>query len=400
MAGISHASFQQKNYLSVYHILHAFFTQPEPVYRRMRYAMTPVALLPRMSSRQRWRAPVVRPVAPDPRSSCPALAGRLRRRRRRASSRRSSRERSASSSSSRTAPAPAAPSAADFVAKSPPDGYTLRHHRHAARDQPAPVQEAAVRRAQGLHATQHDGVEGPYVLVVNPSSSPVNSVQRADRAREGQAGQDRLRELGQRQRAAPRGRALQSHGGRRAEPRAVQGQRAGDAGPARRRGRRLASPACRTSSATSQAGRLKALAVTHRQALGGAARRADDRRSGRARLRGARSGSASPAPPACRPTIVQRLSTEIAKALQGPGTAEQIPRRGRRSRRRRGDELCATCAPRTRSGARSCATPELRSTDQRLPSSLSSATTSSATIFLWLSFSASYFFDTQAGSAR
>jgi len=32
MAGISHASFQQINYLGVYHILHAFFTQPEPIY--------------------------------------------------------------------------------------------------------------------------------------------------------------------------------------------------------------------------------------------------------------------------------------------------------------------------------------------------------------------------------
>jgi len=32
LAGLSHASFQQKNYLTVYHILHAFFTQPEPVY--------------------------------------------------------------------------------------------------------------------------------------------------------------------------------------------------------------------------------------------------------------------------------------------------------------------------------------------------------------------------------
>ena len=30
MAGISHASFQQKNYLTVYHILHAFFTHPAP----------------------------------------------------------------------------------------------------------------------------------------------------------------------------------------------------------------------------------------------------------------------------------------------------------------------------------------------------------------------------------
>ena len=33
MAGISHASFQQKNYLAVYHILEAFFSQPAPVYR-------------------------------------------------------------------------------------------------------------------------------------------------------------------------------------------------------------------------------------------------------------------------------------------------------------------------------------------------------------------------------
>ena len=32
MAGISHASFQQKNYMMVYHILHAFFSQPQPIY--------------------------------------------------------------------------------------------------------------------------------------------------------------------------------------------------------------------------------------------------------------------------------------------------------------------------------------------------------------------------------
>ena len=32
MAGISHASFQQKNYRNVYHILLAFLTQPDPVY--------------------------------------------------------------------------------------------------------------------------------------------------------------------------------------------------------------------------------------------------------------------------------------------------------------------------------------------------------------------------------
>jgi pimeloyl-ACP methyl ester carboxylesterase len=33
MAGISHASFQQKNYKLVYHILASFFSQPAPVYR-------------------------------------------------------------------------------------------------------------------------------------------------------------------------------------------------------------------------------------------------------------------------------------------------------------------------------------------------------------------------------
>src|SRR4030095_15578248 len=32
LAGISHASFQQKNYLMVYHILHAYVTQTQPAY--------------------------------------------------------------------------------------------------------------------------------------------------------------------------------------------------------------------------------------------------------------------------------------------------------------------------------------------------------------------------------
>ena len=33
MPGISHASFQQKNYMLVYHILGSFYAQPEPIYR-------------------------------------------------------------------------------------------------------------------------------------------------------------------------------------------------------------------------------------------------------------------------------------------------------------------------------------------------------------------------------
>ena len=33
MPGISHASFQQKNYRLAYHVLASFFSQPDPVYR-------------------------------------------------------------------------------------------------------------------------------------------------------------------------------------------------------------------------------------------------------------------------------------------------------------------------------------------------------------------------------
>jgi pimeloyl-ACP methyl ester carboxylesterase len=33
MPGISHASFQQKNFMTVYHILESFFTQPAPIYK-------------------------------------------------------------------------------------------------------------------------------------------------------------------------------------------------------------------------------------------------------------------------------------------------------------------------------------------------------------------------------
>jgi len=33
MPGIGHASFQEKNHFLVFHILHSFFTQPEPIYR-------------------------------------------------------------------------------------------------------------------------------------------------------------------------------------------------------------------------------------------------------------------------------------------------------------------------------------------------------------------------------
>jgi hypothetical protein len=58
LAGVSHASFQQKNYLMVYHILHAYFTQPAPAY-----------VGPAHGSRRRARMP----------DALAALAGRSRR---------------------------------------------------------------------------------------------------------------------------------------------------------------------------------------------------------------------------------------------------------------------------------------------------------------------------------
>ncbi len=33
MPGFAHASFQEKNHRIAYHILHAFFAQPDPIYR-------------------------------------------------------------------------------------------------------------------------------------------------------------------------------------------------------------------------------------------------------------------------------------------------------------------------------------------------------------------------------
>ena len=80
-------------------------------------------------------------------------------------------------------------------------------HRHAARDQRVAVQEPALRPAQGLRARRAAWPQGPYVLVVNPQL-PVQLGAGADRRGEGGAGQDRLRELGQRQRASTWSRAL------------------------------------------------------------------------------------------------------------------------------------------------------------------------------------------------
>ena len=73
MPGIAHASFQQKNYMIVYHILLSFFTQPEPIYST--YEPGAAATLSVITGRERPRKarpdgrlaayPVIQPCAKD-----------------------------------------------------------------------------------------------------------------------------------------------------------------------------------------------------------------------------------------------------------------------------------------------------------------------------------------------
>ena len=170
--------------------------------------------------------------------------------RRRACWRRGCPSSSAGSSSSRTSPARAAPSART---SSPSPRPTAT--RCCITGTPHVISAHLYKKLpyDALKDFTHIALmaSGPYVLVVNPQKLRGELGARADRAGQGAAGQDRLRELGQRQRAAPGRRAVQLHGRRRAQPRALQGQRPGDAGPDRRAGggvlRRRAERARRTS---------------------------------------------------------------------------------------------------------------------------------------------------------
>src|SRR3546814_11690638 len=54
MAGISHASFQQKNYMLVYYLLANFFAQPEPRYRGERSEARRVGKEGVSTCRSRW----------------------------------------------------------------------------------------------------------------------------------------------------------------------------------------------------------------------------------------------------------------------------------------------------------------------------------------------------------
>ena len=101
----------------------------------------------------------------------------------------------------------------------------------------------------------------PSLVTVHPSL-PARSVQELHRARQGEAGPAHLLRRRRRHQSAHRRRTFQPAGGRRYRRRAVQGRRSRRHGGHRRRGGRSRSATFRRRSATSKAGRLRALAVT------------------------------------------------------------------------------------------------------------------------------------------
>jgi tripartite-type tricarboxylate transporter receptor subunit TctC len=228
-------------------------------------------------------------------------------------------------------------SAGTFLAKQPPDGYTLA------------ITGATHLISSHLYKNlQYDAFKdfthismmasGPYVLVVNPKKTPVNNVRELIAAAKAKPGAIDFASSGNGSSQHLVAGPLQRHGGREAQPCAVQGQRARDAGPARRRGRRLLR---RRAERPRQRARRAPQGARgdHAEALGRAARTCRRWPSGRAPATRPRSGSASPAPPAYRRRSCQRLSAEIAKALKDPDLQTKFREAGVEADAMQGEEL-------------------------------------------------------------
>ena len=171
----------------------------------------------------------------------------------------------------------------DAVAKSAPDGYTLlmMSNTHTVNETLIPNKPYQLMRDFVPVAPVN---YSDLVLVVHPSVGRQQR-RRPHQARQGEPGQAQLRVVGPRHAVSHGRRALQGDGGRRHRPRAVQGK----LGRAHRRARRAGADDVRRGDDDERArARGPGHGARHdRQvALDGAARRADDRRGGRARLRG------------------------------------------------------------------------------------------------------------------
>ena len=152
----------------------------------------------------------------------------------RACSRRSSPRRATRRPSwSRTGPAATACSAYDAVAKSPPDGYTDADGQSRRPGDAPHLAKSLPYDPFKSFAPIILLVTVPNILVVHPSV-PANSLQGADRLRQGQSRQAELC-LARHRRVRPhRGGAAQAARRHRHRARAVPGRRARRAGPRRR----------------------------------------------------------------------------------------------------------------------------------------------------------------------
>ena len=115
--------------------------------------------------------------------------------------------------------------AAEYVARAPNDGYTIFMATAAQTNYAGMTINPDLRRGQGFCADRPRR-HGADDLVANPSLG-VSNLQRADRARQEQAGPDFLRLVGRRHHDPRRRRIDQHDGGNQARPRALSGQRAG-----------------------------------------------------------------------------------------------------------------------------------------------------------------------------
>ncbi len=172
---------------------------------------------------------------------------------------------------------------ADLVAKSPPDGYTILMgalSTHAVN--PSLYAKMPYDAVKDFAPITLVAVT-PNVLVVN-ASLPVNSVKELIAYAKANPGKLVVRLGQQRQRRAPRRRAVQGRHRHRHRPRPVQGRRAGDAGAARRRHAvHVRQP--RERDAAGQGRQAEGARRHDRRALEARARAADDGRGGAAGLR-------------------------------------------------------------------------------------------------------------------
>ena len=227
------------------------------------------------------------------------------------------------------------------------DGRHARHHAPPAAD--------PVRSGQGFpHRGAHVDLVG---LPRHPSLGAGQHHGRVRGLRESQPRQDQLRLVGQRHHHASLWRDAESRGRHQDDARALQGQRAGDAGPAGRPD----TGADRPDLPAAHPGRTAARAGDRRrQALARQARHPDAARKPATARRAARAGTACWRPAGTPTEIVDKMAKAIDEAMQVARRARQA-RQGRRQadlsrpgrHARDGRRRKAPCMP-TSSSAATC----------------------------------------------